>query len=582
MRYAGHVSSEKSAYICLLWLLLGVAAFSLSCGSRENSTVQPLRFSSSPPINATEGQSYSYSVELDVSPGDSVQLSLSQAPDGASLNGKVLSWTPSVGQSRIGNSFSVVALSASGSSAVQSWIVFPRGTIRGSYIDTLWSSDGAVASAHDLSSSGCAWCSFAALVPTSDGIVVELPGTGDAGGRFQIPNVPAGRYWLRVSSQPPQLFWTESSTFDLGRDLIGKRRGAVETNINLHLDGLDDWLQDDRLILDAPDVGLSYPLKSSPSLGASTLVASEAAQLPKIEASGSSDRVGSFVLQYHSLEPKSLGTLLGASLYLPSFVVTEASSADIVGTMAWSHHQMELEIQGSKWEALFQGAGPTVPEPYLFVADVSVQPFQVDRVAAPTILAARFGPDPTDIDSDRKYGPVDYNDPFPMEWIRVFSATQTALVRVPIPGSSANVPFPVSAGYSDIGIPVMPVVPVLGTVRAPLVNKRTFYDANTFDNNSEIVLEWSAPTGLAAIGFVIQIYQLVPSNGLQFYQGPIATLYTDEMGLTLPAGIVSGGNTYIFRIQARADALANITRSPSRSRYPVAYADVISGPTSLR
>jgi hypothetical protein len=124
----------------------------------------------------------------------------------------------------------------------QSWAVIPSGTVRISHIDTLWNQNGSTSRPFDWSPISSY---VAALVPQPDGSFQSLSGTAGTNGTFEIPNVPAGYYWLRLG--PRDTYWTNSSIFDVlsnlslttgGPNMIsGALNSTVLTSINLSVKG---------------------------------------------------------------------------------------------------------------------------------------------------------------------------------------------------------------------------------------------------------------------------------------------------------------------------------------------------------
>src|ERR1700682_5090914 len=213
---------HSAASVAILSL---IASFLLTACSGNNTIAAPAApvFTSTPGTQALEGSPYSY--QLAVS-GNAVTFSLSNAPIGATLSGNTISWTPTAQQSRVPNSFTVTAAASGGASATQSWTVTPAGTIRISWVNTLWNESGSsTTKTFDLGPDS----SFvAALVPQPDGPFMSLSGTSGAIGTFEIPNVPAGYYWLKLA--PRDIYWTSSSTFDVGSDIfVPVANGAAAT-----------------------------------------------------------------------------------------------------------------------------------------------------------------------------------------------------------------------------------------------------------------------------------------------------------------------------------------------------------------
>lgn len=566
-----------SASARLLFLLISALAAG-GCGTSPTSSPElpTPQFLSSPPSSAVEGVAYTYQITMLDS---TVTLSLATAPEGARLDGFTLSWVPTPAQARVPHDFSLIATASSGRRGIQSWRVVPNGTIRGSYIDAFWSLGGLSQKGHDLSPNQCSWCAFAAIVRQADGSWQTLPGSGSADGTFEIHGVPAGQYWLQISSQPPQLFWTSSSTFDMGRDYAGRYSEPVPTEFAFSLNGLSPWQSSDYISLVSPNAGASVHSRLAPVSDSTSLQGTETVTALPIDPEKGDI---TFVLQYQPLSAPLSGYAVGPSLYLPDLKVYEGGTTSVAGSLTLAPRVLELTIQKQDWMSLFASAGPGTPSPYLFLSDVSVQPFPADKSLVPRVALLRIDPQMTDISLGWNYGILQYSDPFPSDWPRVFSITESAIIQVPLP-DGGTMSFPVSAGYQSNSIPSTAVGPMMTPIRNPVVNGASLLDKNTLDSTSSIRLAWSAPTGLSAFGYVIQLYKLsTPPQGTPFYEGPIATLCTDETSLIVPKGLLPAGNAYVFRIQARADARANMQSTPWRSGYPIAFADFVSGPIVIK
>jgi hypothetical protein len=561
------------ALISPLILLMGCGG-----GSGSGQLVAVPSFTSTPNLSANEGSLYSYQVTASDSSGAPVTLSLVSAPLGATLQDNKLSWTPTAAQARVANTFSITAITSSGGKATQAWSVTPTGTVRGKYMDTFWYSNGSLDKPHDLSQSQCSWCSFSALVPQPDGSLQMLPGTGKTDGTFEIPNVPGGYYWLQISSQPQQMFWTSSSTFDLGRDFVGKPSIPVSAVLAFDLVGLSPWREGDSLSIFNLNTATKVNLITAPLVGSSIFNGSESLNIPVIDPE-KGDR--SYILQFEPLTPPLAGQSLRASLYLPDLAVNGSSTTHVTGTLTSNLHTLELQTQRSEWVSLFNGASPSAAVPYIFRSDLSVQPLTADRFAPPRVALVRLDPQSIGTTSDWNYGALDYTDPFPPEWLRVFSIDEIAVTQIPLPDTNATFSFLVSAGHQVPYVSSFAIAPVMSPVRNATVNGMSLQSGATANSRS-LTLRWSPPDGLSTYGYVIQTYRLTSSSqGTKYYEGPLATLCTAETYIVVPSGLLSSGNTYLFRIQARSDALANMQTSPFRSRFPIAYADSVSGPVSI-
>ena len=242
--------------------LVSLIVFLLTACSGSNNTPASPVFTSTPGTQASEGSPYSYQLAAS---GTAVTFSLSKAPAGAALNGNTLSWTPTAEQSRTANNFTVTATRPGGASGTQSWTVTPSGTIHISYIDTLWNESGSTQRPFDWSAISSR---VAALVPQADGSFQSLSGTAGANGAFEIPEVPAGYYWLRIG--PRDTYWTSSSTFDVGRDLFASTANPTTptsstTSMSFSFTSLDPTAAPSLLQFDAIEAHFGYSASTNPN-----------------------------------------------------------------------------------------------------------------------------------------------------------------------------------------------------------------------------------------------------------------------------------------------------------------------------
>src|SRR3954447_10997047 len=167
--------------LLILFALATTLTFLTGCGGGGNNANPPApplpTFSSTPITAASEDSSYSYQVTANDPEGGSVTLSLTNAPEGATLTGNTVLWTPTTAQARQPNRFAVKATTSKGGSATQSWVVTPSGTVRVSWVDTTWTNNGSSTTPLDWS---LAATPAIAMVPKSDGTLQSLNGTGRA------------------------------------------------------------------------------------------------------------------------------------------------------------------------------------------------------------------------------------------------------------------------------------------------------------------------------------------------------------------------------------------------------------------
>ncbi|HYG97567.1 MAG TPA: fibronectin type III domain-containing protein, partial [Terriglobales bacterium] len=508
------------------------------------------------------------------------------------------------------NSFSVRATTSGGGSSVQSWSVTPKGTVRVTWIDKYWSEAGAVESPYNWS---VAPQFAAALVPKSDGTFDTIYGSGGADGVLTIPNVPGGYYWLRLT--PRGIYWTSSSTFDFGADLSGSPAGirtspspGATTTINFNFSGLEAIPSTGEIEVDVPGIlsigGTTQP--NSTTYKASLFLGST------YDFSGNYD---ARVTQYKPAQLGSLdGFVLGRTLSLPNLTFTAGGINNVTGELQASPlSSVDLIIKGASWAPLFQAVAPKAVTAIGTSFELSVQqgegPYTTfgrttrllwpksvvpDGDSFPPVNSTGFSIRmpfrcagsfesprsfgfllPPVLLTDQEFGTVQYGDPFPASWQRVFSLCQQAAVDLPLPGSSQTAKFVVTNGMAT-SVPNTPVAPLISPVQGPQINGADFF-ANTTIGSTSVSLSWKAPALGSAYGYTVQISTptKLPTGDLAYIS--VATLGTAKTSVTVPPGILAPGRSYVFVITARSDARANMETSPNRSALPTASADIVSG-----
>ena len=608
MNFQANVSVEvrKTLAAALLFLITVVTGCG---GGSEASTTPPVAtpaFMSTPITAATQGVTYSYQIQA--SPADGVTFSLASAPQGATLNGSTLTWTPTAAESRITNQFSVTATNAGGS-ATQNWSVTPAGTVSGSFIITAWTTTGAVSSSID-------WTKVPgfpmALVPQPNGSFQTVAGSGNSDGTFSIPNMPAGYYWLEPNSTVA--YWTSSSTVDLGEDTnepppLKVSQSSNATQVTFNFDGLEPTQANDELVFlwdFLPDPSVFFQ-PTSP-FGSTTFVTTTSLN----SIVDLSQPTTALALQY---EPEAIGSLsglgLGPSAMLSNVALVNGGANSVNATLISSPQTtFDLNVKGSAWLSLFSNAGPGVPtllgSNVVVAADVymppDINPFSV-RASVPLFSGlspafpavgaylaftsvcnntgeisngfTQFPGEPA-ITTDQDFGIVQYEDPFPSNWLRVFSFCETASVTVPLPGSATPVSFQIVDGEST-SLPTSEISPLIAQVQNPTVNGQSLFVASTVSANG-VTLSWNAPTGAVPTGYRILALVAGTLPGLPAIPTYLSagTFLTTKTSVALPP--LQAGRTYVFEITSILDGAANFETRPNRSALPTASATVVSAP----
>ncbi len=124
--------------------------------------------------------------------------------------------------------------------------------------------------------------------------------------------------------------------------------------------------------------------------------------------------------------------------------------------------------------------------------------------------------------------------------------------------------------------------PVIYPVTTPLINTHDLFTSTTL--SAPLTLSWTASTLNPAIsggkvsGYHVMVYA-APASGSN-WGAMLADLATANTSVLLPTLGLAGG-TYVFVIEAKADALATPTANPWHSKYPRGTAQIVSAPITI-
>jgi hypothetical protein len=595
--------------------LLLVVSFSLVIGSCGNSSSKPAAkppiFTSTPTATAAQGAAYTYQLAAADPSGGTVSFALTTGPTGASLSGSTLTWTPTAAQSRVSNSFTVTATTSEGGTAEQSWSVSPTGIVTVSWINNYWEPSGEV----QVPVVPAASLEVSAVVPEPDGSITVLKGASTGSGVISIAGVPAGNYWMAFGGaellpDSTSAYWTNSSTFDAGRNFAGSPTPTVSgpatlTKFDFSLSGLDA-------------VGVPTPVPFNPVIqGLSLTLMSQANATSLSETAGDDGDIDwtqvstAFLTQY---EPATFGPLTGAvlgpSAMLSNLSLTNGATNTITQALqsAAAPTSLSLTVQGSQWAASLAGTGPATPSSFASGFTNVAEPF-VSGVNAPGALrgsslvlaatvttptglpfsfsefaacdgtgflgTAAANPQPP-ITTDQSLGTLQYSDPFPSAWTRAETFCEEAVVPIPIPNTTATENFALvtsaSAAPSNSAL-----VPIVGPVQSPTINGGSLFTAATL-NTATPSLSWSAPAAGSPFGYRVAAFVQTVSGSIPVY-ATAGVFFTSQTSVTLPP--LSGGNTYVFAITAEVDGTANVQTAPFRSSLPTGFSSVVSAPITI-
>jgi hypothetical protein len=617
--------------VAVLALVLMVACGGGGGGTTPELPVSAPLFTSTPVTSANEGSAYAYKLVATTADGSSVSFALTSAPTGATLSGDTIAWTPTAAQSRVKNDFIVTATrSRSTASETQSWSVTPSGTVHLSSDITLWSPSGSKVIHIDYTATDPLGNPYA-LVPQADGSYRKLTGTGTADGKFTIPNVPAGYFWL--VQRGSDNYWTSSSDIDLGFDGVplagtpGSPQSTSTTfNFNFDFNGLDPIQAGGKLVVvpDSSVFGINnlldttfqdsssgvFPFKQGTyEIGGTTYQGtSTKSSILDYSKTGSA-----FVAQYN---PVLLGDVtafvLGPSLQITNPSWTNGGTNTVSGTLAaGQRNSFDLTVKGTAWQALLAGVSPTETRFTGSTASIMVQPNMPQSVSsfyAGLDAIPLFGPQSPfglsinctqpgygissggwssvfytqpAITTDKDFGSIRYSDPFPSGWSRTFSFCQGAGISIPIEGTDSQVNLNLGYGL-DTATPANPVTPLVGPVQNVTIAGKNLFAPTTISTATP-TLSWSAPAVGVPYGYRITVIDVTPpppqnSDTVTTAPWPVSVYETSRTPTSVR---LTPGHMYVFQIVAMTDGRANVETRPNRSALPRGNATSISAPITV-
>jgi hypothetical protein len=571
----------RQFFYCMVLGFCSTAILLVGCGggsSRQSSAVQSVvKFSSQPGTAANEGDAYSYTLSATDTANGAISFAISTAPEGATLAGAELTWTPTSAQSRIANSFTVSAESSAGGSAQQTWSVNPTGVIHGQQIVTWRLQGGAL---YALVPSDLTSVPISAVVPTG-GDFLTLPGVGAVDGSFTIAKVPAGHYWLQFGND---YFWTGKSQVDLGFDCLGRPEAAWAQALTRHLNvaGLNPWQNTDYLEWYsanlASDIRVPVGLASLETL----------LDFPWIYTGTMLDASKgdtAYLAQMTSVPFGSIVTNNLNKIYQVSGVTEIDGQINEIGGSGANFRDVPMTetIEGNVKGASFAAMRPALNPNFTASGtgfDLEVLPFGSSKgwFGPSPGLISYWGP-PLDVDEDD--GPLSYGNPFDASWPLVFTFADSVTVAYTVPAVGVVPKF----GYTFLNTVTMPtasqpIAPLIGPVTAPQINGVSFFQ-DQFLNGLTPTVSWNAPTVGTPTEYTITIckWETVAGNDYTCgqYASFIAGFHTKATSFQVPSGILESGQIYFLNIGSRLTAGIDIESSPYRMAFPQAGAESLSG-----
>jgi hypothetical protein len=446
-------------------------------------------------------------------------------------------------------------------------------TLRGSKIDKYFNENGETKAPSDLSATP-----LRAIVPDGAGGFTIHPGSGDAAGRFTIPDVPLppnGHYYLSTGTKTQVI--TRHTEVDLGADQAGRagaRFPSGPTPVTFHVSGLAPWEDDNDLQFFSPTANGWLPVSGAFAnpLGpgdTSTHSLTVDWRDPLVDTSAG-DTAYLFQLTF-KLSTTGTRYVAATRSLQASVAMVDQIGGDIAGVL-------EPVSQDQSATVHFRIAGV---EQLRSAMNPNAYPLDHALIIATRPGVSEFGGPLPDIlivsagaaTDDQDLGTMTYGNPFPADWGLLFIHTHLYGVDYLLPGTNrprtlvAAIDDRDTALRSDLG-------PVLGPVTNPRVNGLdAFADQSGVGTTPR--LSWDPPALGSPNGFQVDVRQLL-AVGNRTVDRPIVRFLTRDSAIQIPPDFVQPGQAYVFTIVARSGDV-DASHHPNRVSTPFAVASCLTG-----
>jgi hypothetical protein len=549
-------------------MAVSVADASRIASAAITATAPPPGFTSTAPTTASEGVVYSYSMVATDPVKTAVTFTMKSGPASASISGNVLTWTPSHGQSRVANTFDVLATTAAGGSADQTFTVTPTGIIRGTAIDTYLTSTGNVTQPEDLSNA------YIGISFMNGSSWATVEGVGRPDGTFTVTGVPSGNYWLAIASGG---YWTSASDLDLGQDFLG-RPDAVSassgTSLGLNFAGLSPFASDDEIDITNPNLGQDFDWSENINIGDTTF-ASVWDWAGPLSSAAKGDSW--FVVQTHSATagPAEWRAVTMSSSALP-LDQADGDQTDLSGRLSNTPPlTVHMAVKGSQFAtaADLTGAGASV---HSTIVGVYSQPFSASKGSVGENEALLETKDQTPIAQDADFGDIAVGNPFPASWTPYVSARYEANVPFTATGATTTVEVPAELYLSSTQMPTKdaPLTPQITPVQNVKLNGVALVQRQATPTLSP-TLSWDPPATGTPTGYRVSVYALTLTGATSTSQ-QVLDLFTKDHTMVIPGGVLTAGNEYFFQVRAFLTPSVDFTTAPYHSAFPWSHADLLT------
>jgi hypothetical protein len=533
----------------------------------QAAVVRPV-FTSTPSLAASQDVAYTYTVMASTPDHEAITFLL-HGPVGATLvGGNKVTWTPSATEARKTNSFSITATSASGGKTIQTFRIVPTGTISGTRIDHYL--NGATVP-EDLSTA-----QVAAFAPDANGGYNRIAGTGTKSGTFTINNVPGGFYLLGLGNF---YLWTNSNTMHVdpyADTRPNPTQADPSTTLTFDLTNVNAWQSADTLEMFSANNGafLSFGEADGAKTFTGTYQYGDA-----LSNAALGDRYYVTQLITQPVGGSSF-VALGRYFAVPKFTQANGSDTPINGAMQTIAQTQQFEANINAGDittaADAVNANGTLSDTSLFLDAFPGSLGNGVATASPDLLGYSLGNGLPFLTTNTNFGPVFYGNPFPATWPLFTGYIWSVNVPYVAPGATTGTTLFGSVYGFGTTLPTstQPLTLLVNGPSAPTVNGHNF-SSNLSGIGLTPKLAWSAPSVGKASYYQLYLWRLTKS-GTRTAETLFATMQTSATSLTLPPGLLTTGDAYVFDLWAYTVQGYNVVQ-PLKFRLPYGAADVMSG-----
>jgi len=398
--------------------------------------------------------------------------------------------------------------------------------------------------------------------------LATIAGTGATDGTFAIPNVPEGAFYLQVDTNYIEL---TGDTIDLGYDVLGRADVAAATQptpLRFDVANLASWQMGDQLELTSPDNGtMAFDVSSTaanpPAVAATSLAGFtyDLANASYRALFATTDHATLTQLATHGTGPLAYQSA-ARTFTAPPFAVGNGGTASVAGTFTTvpetSTANMSVDLRD--FDGLLRGSFPQALGYPIYA--IQVLPEAATRGLyhdAPDALQWLPGYG-TPLMPFHVSGP--YGDPYPAAWTRVETFVYYDVMMEGAVQVDAQLQI-------DRVQSAQPFVPLVGPVRAPMIDGGNFYLSHAKVGETPN-LSWTAPALGTPTAYTVRVDRVSGSN-----RQTVAVIDTPSTSVEIPPGIMHTGTSYVFEIDAAITPI-DITKRPFTTGLPDAHANVMS------